>query len=145
MEKKVTGLFTLLLAALIFYGGAGVNIVTYCCNDCRSEGVAVLQESSCCEVHGHEHKQDTGISETTPSCQTEDASCDLERISFDWNSAGQYAVNLQPLVVDLLSFGISPVSLIPVVAANHLFYSDGESPPIVCPRIYLSLLTTLLI
>ena len=145
MEKKVTGLFILLLAALIFYGGAGVNIVTYCCNDCRTEGIAVLQEQSCCEVHGHEHSHAGVMPETTPACETEDACCDMERVSFDWNSSGQSVVNLQPVVVDLMSFGISIVSLVPVVANHDLLHLDGEGPPIVCPRTYLSLLTTLLI
>ena len=65
MKKTVTYLFIVFLASLIFYGGAGVNFVTYCCNDCRTEGVAVLLNDNCCEVHGH------GCCDTT----TEEASC----------------------------------------------------------------------
>ena len=47
MKKTVTYLFIVFLASLIFYGGAGVNFVTYCCNDCRTEGVAVLLNDNC--------------------------------------------------------------------------------------------------
>ena len=53
MKKAVTYLFIVFLASLIFYGGAGVNFITYCCGDCRTEGVAVLLNDNCCEVHGH--------------------------------------------------------------------------------------------
>lgn len=147
MKKKVTYLFILFLATLIFYGGAGVNLVTYCCGDCRSEGVAVLLETDCCEVHGHEHgdASDELLTGMELSCGTEDTCCDLERVSFDWNSVGLLIVNLQPVVTDLMPFSISPLSQFPLLAENKLFLNDDEAPPIVCPRIYLSLLTTLLI
>lgn len=52
MKKIVTYLFIVFLATLVFYGGAGVNLVTYCCGDCRMEGVTVLLENKCCEMHG---------------------------------------------------------------------------------------------
>lgn len=139
MRKKAAYLCILFLATLIFYGGAGVNLVTYCCGDCRSEGVAVLLEKDCCEVHGHEH------GEADVLCETEDACCDLERVSFDWNSTSQLIVNLQPVVIDLLSLGISSASLPASLPENKVFLFDDNSPPVVCPRFYLSLLTTLLI
>ena len=156
MRKKAAYLCILFLATLIFYGGAGVNLVTYCCGDCRSEGVAVLLEKDCCEVHGHEHGDANEHTEehaeanlpagtANTLCGTEDAYCDLERVSFDWNSVAQLVVNLQPVVIDLLSFGISSASLPAFLPENKLFLFADNSPPFVCPRIYLSLLTTLLI
>jgi hypothetical protein len=147
MKKKVTYLCILFLATLIFYGGAGVNLVTYCCGDCRSEGVAVLLDTDCCEVHGHEHghTDDGQFAGTHTSCGTEETCCDMERVNFDWNSISQLAINLQPVVINLLSFGISPLSLLPHLSENELFLTNDDAPPIVCPRIYLSLLTTLLI
>lgn len=149
MKKKVTYLFILLLATLVFYGGAGVNLVTYCCGDCRSEGVAVLLETDCCEVHGHEHEHGYTDGDQQAgadiSCGTEEACCDMERVNFDWNSISLLIVNLQPTVINLLSFGISPFSLLPHLSENELFLTNDDAPPIVCPRIYLSLLTTLLI
>ena len=50
MKNALTYLFVVFLAALVFYGGAGVNLVTYCCTDCSSEGVTALLESKCCDI-----------------------------------------------------------------------------------------------
>lgn len=146
MKNTVTYLFIVFLASLIFYGGAGVNFVTYCCNDCRTEGVAVLLNDNCCEVHGH-GCCDTPAEEET-SCSSgccEDDYCDLERISFDWSSANNPIVELQPVVIDLLSFSSSLALLVPVPSIKEYISQDQGGPPIVCPRIYLNLLTTLLI
>ena len=145
MKKTVTYLFIVFLASLIFYGGAGVNFVTYCCNDCRTEGVAVLLNDNCCEVHGH------GCCDTTTeeaSCSSgccEDDCCDLERISFDWSNFNNPIVELQPVMIDLLSFSSSLTSLVPVPSIKEYISQDQDGPPIVCPRIYLNLLTSLLI
>ena len=44
-----------MMAALIFYGGAGVNLISYCCNLCRSEGIEAVANDKCCEIHHHHH------------------------------------------------------------------------------------------
>lgn len=141
MKEKITYLFLLFMATLIFYGGAGVNIVTYCCNDCRAEGVAVLKEKSCCKVHGHDRPFAGAVPDCGPGCD----GCDVERVSFDWNSVHPLTLNLHPVVTDLISSAVSPLSWVPGLATTDLLRFDGKSPPAVCPRIYLSLLTTLLI
>ena len=108
MKKTVTYLFIVFLASLIFYGGAGVNFVTYCCNDCRTEGVAVLLNDNCCEVHGH------GCCDTTTeeaSCSSgccEDDCCDLERISFECFKDCQF--ELSPYQRDFAITGLFAVS-----------------------------------
>lgn len=150
MKKTVTYLFIIFLATLIFYGGAGVNLITYCCGDCRTEGVAVLLDNKCCEVHEH------GCCETTakttakahtnhPGCCEDEDCCDLQRISFDWNSFNNLIPELQPAVIDLMSFGSALASLLPVPTLKESIARDQEEPPIIPPRIYLNLLTTLLI
>lgn len=145
MKKTVTYLFVVFLASLIFYGGAGVNWVTYCCSDCRTEGVAVLLNDNCCEVHGHDCC-DTMVEETAcPSDCCDDDCCGLERISFDWSSFNIPIVQLQPVVIDLLSFNLSLTSLVPVPSIKEFITQDQDGPPIVCPRIYLNLLASLLI
>lgn len=146
MKNTVTYLFVVFLASLVFYGGAGVNFVTYCCNDCRTEGVAVLINDNCCEVHGHDCCDATADEET--SCSSgccEDDCCGLERISFDWSSSHNPIVDLQPVEIDLLPFNLSLTSLMPVPTIKEYFAQDQDNPPVVCPRVYLHLLATLLI
>ena len=73
MKKTVTYLFIVFLATLVFYGGAGVSLVTYCCGDCQTEGVTALLENKCCEMHGQAR------------CASQDGCCcDVEYVSFDW-------------------------------------------------------------
>lgn len=145
MKKAVTYLFVVFLAALVFYGGAGVNLVTYCCGDCRTEGVTALLEDKCCEIHEHEHPATAG---TDACCHTEseDEGCDVERIYFDWNTIQSSLQNLQPVVIDLASSVFSnTLSFVPDPFAKIYKEAEKEDPPILCPQIYLSLLTTLLI
>lgn len=145
MKNAVTYLFIIFLATLIFYGGAGVNLVTYCCGDCRTEGVAVLLDDNCCEVHEHSCCDTTAETTACHSGCCEDDACGLERVNFDWSSFNSPSVVLQPAVTDLLSFAFPIASLLPVPSIKEYNTQDQDGPPIVCPRIYLNLLTTLLI
>ena len=43
------------MVVLVFYGGAGINIISYCCNECRSKGIEVLQNHTCNDIHHHHH------------------------------------------------------------------------------------------
>lgn len=149
MKNTATYLFIVLLASLIFYGGAGVNLVTYCCGDCRTEGVAVLLNDNCCEVHGHSCCETNAEAEAeTSACPSDccdDDCCGLERISFEWSSFSNPIVELQPAVTDLLSFASPLSSLLLAPSIKEYIPQNQDGPPIVCPRIYLNLLTTLLI
>lgn len=116
-----------------------------CCGDCRTEGVAVLLNDNCCEVHEHSC---CGAAVEATACNSgccEDDCCGLERISFDWNSSANPVVELQPAVIDLLSFASPLASLLPIPSIKEYTAQDQDGPPVVCPRIYLNLLTTLLI
>jgi len=52
------------MVVLVFYGGAGINIISYCCNECRSKGIEVLQNHKCCNIH-HHHAGDFMFQVTT--------------------------------------------------------------------------------
>lgn len=145
MKNAVTYLFIVFLATLVFYGGAGVNLITYCCGDCRTEGVAVLLNDNCCEVHEHSCCNTTDEVAVCYSDCCEDDCCGLERISFDWSSFSNPIVELQPAMIDLLSFASPLASLLPVPSIKEYIAQDQDGPPVLCPRIYLNLLTTLLI
>lgn len=146
MKNTVTYLFIVFLAALVFYGGAGVNLITYCCGDCRTEGVTALLDNKCCEIHEHEHCTDAAR-HLSACCHTdeEESCCDVEYVSFDWNVFNGALLDLQPAVIDLMSFAVSNISLIPVPFVDRSEDIEQDSPPGIYPDIYLSLLTVLLI
>lgn len=146
MKNTVTYLFIVFLAALVFYGGAGVNLITYCCGDCRTEGVTALLDNKCCEIHEHQHCTDADKHLST-CCHPgeEDGCCDVEYVSFDWNVFHGVGFDLQPAAIDLMSLAVSNLSLIPVPFVDESGDIEQDSPPGIYPDTYLSLLTVLLI
>lgn len=146
MKNTVTYLFIVFLAALVFYGGAGVNLITYCCGDCRTEGVTALLDNKCCEIHEHQHCTDVAKHLST-CCHPgeEDGCCDVEYVSFDWNVFQGVGFDLQPAAIDLMSLAVSNLSLIPVPFVDESGDIEQDSPPGIYPDTYLSLLTVLLI
>ena len=134
MKKTVTYLFIVFLATLVFYGGAGVSLVTYCCGDCQTEGVTALLENKCCER-----------CMDRPGVQEDGCCCDVEYVSFDWNVFHGHLFNLQPVAIDLISHICSHLSLVPVPFINEAGEIERESPPGFDAGTYLSFLTVLLI
>lgn len=145
MKNTVSYLFIVFLATLVFYGGAGINLVTYCCGDCRTEGVEVLLDDKCCEIHDHDHSEAVEEKLSASGQMDEESCCNLERVSFDWNSSTLPSTQLQPAVVDLFSFGTLHASLIPSLFFSDCLFQETDRPPLVGPRVYLSLLNVLLI
>lgn len=153
VKKKLTYLFVALLAFLVFYGGAGINYISYCCDDCRSAGFEVVTSDKCCEIHEHEHDQDhnhdhvlTGTHDECSDHLCETTCCTLQRIDFEWDQSSNPIFSFQPLEIDLLSMQIPTAALLPDLELTETLFVRHDGPPlIVCPRVYLSLLTTLLI
>lgn len=78
MKKTLTSFIALTMAVLVLYGGAGINIISYCCGDCRSAGVEALIHQKCCEIHQHSHKDHTAHNKETDckvNHQAENATC----------------------------------------------------------------------
>ena len=70
--------------------------------------------------------------------------CGIERVDFDWNSVNIQVPDLQPVVHDLLFSSIfESLQIASLFADSYEIRVTG--PPVSCPRVYLSLLTTLLI
>ncbi len=142
-----------LLALLITYGGAGVNLMSYCCDDCRSEGIGVVVIDKCCEIHhhlhdttGHDHHHSSNRMDdcTEHFCETD--CCNLERISFEWDHTTHQLQDIQPVICDLLPIDLPVASLLLAMEETTTSSAEQYSPPLIhCPRGYLSLLTTLLI
>ncbi|MDR2968454.1 MAG: hypothetical protein LBV32_02475 [Tannerellaceae bacterium] len=147
MKKMFTYLFVTLMAALVFYGGAGVNVASFCCQDCRSEGLEVLAGDKCCEIHGHSHDLEHETIEHADASFTHsnEMCCRMSRISFDWGFEKVSVENPQPVMLDLLTNdGVSTISVIPLPVVKEIMPVIPKGPPLP-PRDYLSTLTTLLI
>ena len=135
------------MAALVFYGGAGINVVSFCCNDCWAAGVEAIKNDKCCEIHGHDHHdvQVAIIEHTDGAIQhSHEMCCHLRRVDFDWDTERIASLNIQPIVFDLFDLVPQSVSLVPLPVINQISTVMPTGPPL-CPRTYLSLLTTLLI
>lgn len=143
MRRTAAYIFLLFLASLIFYGGAGVNFISYCCGDCEKEGVEALLESRCCEIHGHDHDREARF-DNRIGCPNMHG-CGIERVDFDWNSANVNMPDLQPAVCDLFFLAAFNVPQGLILFVNKYTSVMRTGPPVACPRTYLSLLTTLLI
>lgn len=144
MKKNATYSLLLFLAFLIFYGGGGVNLITYCCNDCHSEGVEAVVKGKCCEIHNHTHLSVSIVDEPI-CCMQGSKGCDVQRVEFDWTNISFQSLDLQPNVIDLF-YSVIPDLLLGSVNYTVSFFSIcSTGPPIPCPRVYLSLLTMLLI
>jgi hypothetical protein len=157
------------MTALVLYGGAGINVIFYCCNQCRSTGIETLHKDNCCEIHNQTCDHNSHSSEPAKStCHSdyednghpadyvayynhynneyaEDDCCNIKRINFDWcsHSFSELEINLLPAVFNLLPYAIVDISNI-----DHLTVEIGvimpKGPP-VYPRDYLSKYTVLLI
>jgi len=168
MKRALTNTIAILMATLVFYGGAGVNMVSYCCNLCRSEGITAILDDKCCDIHHHNHSEqktsacckntcdshveeiDNGTSHTSCSLHNEYASadyCNMERISFDWfvHNSSEQETDLSPITLDLLTCYLSEISHLDIITNGGKHTPTSHGPPTVLPRDYLSILTVLLI
>ena len=92
--------------------------------------------------HGHDHSRDKLANNTVECCGMN--GCGIERVDFDWNSVNIQVPDLQPVVHDLLFSSIfESLQIASLFADSYEIRVIG--PPVSCPRVYLSLLTTLLI
>lgn len=142
MVKAITT-YTLIafLAALVFYGGGGVNFISYCCDNCRAEGMEAVAHDSCCGSHEHSCGSDSCESLNETGC------CTLTRVCFDWSQAVHPVFSFQPVVSNLTAPAALPATS-PVPGPDlvgALFPRLNGPPLLIRPRAYLSLLTTLLI
>lgn len=124
-----------LLAGLIFYGGAGVNWVTYCCDDCFEIGIQAAVSESCCETHTHDQLTLNGLH-----------NCGIERVEFEWTSfENERSLIILPFITD----GLYNLSYTYLLTDSELladgFIEEDDPASVLPPREYLALLTTLLI
>ena len=129
---------------MIFYGGSGINIASFCCNSCQSEGIKGIAEGYCKKVHHHTH-DDSEESYMDCECDAHTTHCSLTRIAYDWDSSNSSNFKCEPDSYELLKICL-PVDLaVSPQIINNITYESSTGPPYLCPRAYLSFLNTLLI
>ena len=69
MKKTFTYILSIFMAVLVFYGGAGINVISYCCKECRSAGIEALLNDKCCDIHHHNHTKTNHKHESSTSCR----------------------------------------------------------------------------
>ena len=159
------------MAALVFYGGAGINLISFCCNVCRSEGIEAIISENRCISHQHSHTHSGQLSHHVSDChknvchtcteehfacnrdeysdshgnQSDGDCCSLTRISFDWTVQHVSKQEISLVVQDL--FFHTPLTVLP--QDSHLTDTPTthipHGPPVIPPRDYLSTLRILLI
>ena len=86
---------------MIFYGGSGINIASFCCDRCQSEGIKGIAEGYCYKVHCHDY-EDSEESDTDSVCDAHKTHCALYRIIFDWDTYIISILKCEPYGFDLV-------------------------------------------
>jgi hypothetical protein len=151
MKKIFTYLLVCMMSALVFYGGAGVNVISFCCDDCRREGLTVIAKDNCCDTGKNGcAKNHTPDNTRFPHADCTDHPeegdcCSFKRIDFEWNTHNvtEWTSLLSSQTVDL------PVCRhfisLPDISEIQNEWFLHKPPPLETPEQYLSKLTTLLI
>ena len=145
MGKLGTYPMVFMIAALVFYGGSGINVASFCCTECQSAGIKGIAKGFCREIHDHGHESDSHHSASDFFEDSDEMSCFLTHIMYDWSTSNTSIINPEPAVCFLMSIA-APGGLVafsPFIEDRT--YENACGPPILCPHTYLSLLTTLLI
>jgi len=147
MKKVCIYPIAVLMAALVIYGGAGINVASFCCNDCQSAGIEGIAEGFCCEIHGHDHEdKHHAESNMDAVCDEHEMYCFLSRVTFDWDASTISFINHPERVVyDLITFDLPDHLALSSLFIHNQLFENSTGPPFLCPRAYLSLLTALLI
>ena len=148
MKKIGTYSISMLIAALIFYGGAGVNMISYCCNLCRAGGIEVVINDKCCDIHHHQHTNNKQATSPYSFHEHEAGSCcNMNRISFDLSAQSllKQEFDFKPVALQLFSCNLTGIFSANLLQDNNIIAYAPHGPPLVLPSDYLSILTVLLI
>ena len=150
MKKASHILLSLLLSILIFYGGADVNVFSFCCDECQTEkmNLAALfvgtKKYCCTSSEGATCKKET-------CCQhgSGDAQCGIDRIVFNWQPASGNQIQLRPLSIELdNSLFLSAHNVKSATDTSllyHILNRKSQIPPHLSKDEYFDLLCTLII
>jgi len=175
MKRICTYTAVFFLAAILLYGGAGLNVIHFCCDGCRISGTPLMTaKADVCAEDSHLHSHDCCGHETN-CCDSEAAVADDATVAGDATAAGVIACcshndhsgadccSFERISFDLFSQHAPKLISDPSSLCIDLFTCDlyrssflscnscevindlPNGPPLPAPRDYLSLLSILLI
>ena len=153
--KSVQRIILLIVAVTVFFTGAGVTIINYCCTSCSGQTLFMAEKHQCCSASDHSHQD--GSCRTLPSaakteanaCESStyanDTHCTASRLSIDIDASSFRPQISIPFV--WVSDAIVPILDVFVADSRHAgeLLACFSPPPDITPREYLSFIQVLII
>lgn len=155
MKKLAYRIILLIAAVTVFFTGAGVTFVNYCCSGCTVEQTLVMTKvhSCCSQKTVAEKKPSCCSSHTQVTDQTDSGECSLSgkghckasRLSADIDMSVFRPHVSSPFVWISDALPVLPVNMLSGQVETTDIYTRFESPPDIPPREYLTLIRVLII
>ena len=147
MKKIGTYSIAIIVAAFVFCGGSGVYMPSFCCDVCRSASIEGLTKGTCCESHQADHEGHLDSKAATNAVAgTYARCCFVSHVTYDWMALSTTSILKPELIVyNIITADLSNILVASSSVLNDKTYESSSGPPVLCPRAYLSFLTTLLI
>ncbi|MDR1883587.1 MAG: hypothetical protein LBR26_12520 [Prevotella sp.] len=152
MKKFGQRLVLFVVAATVFFTGAGVTIMNYCCASCSGQTLFMTEQHVCCartiEVEESpdccSHKK-AAHHDTCETSFANDTHCTASRLSIDIDPSSFRPHVSTPFVwTSNVALALAS-SILPEKGKYTDKWPHCESPPEIPPREYLSLIRTLVI
>lgn len=158
MKKTVHIFLSFLLIVSVVYGGSGINIYQFCCDECRSNGLSSITQNECCEIHHHHHlgglithyefaSEDVG--DVCKITHNHDEECSVQHLGVTWNVIKASSDFVKVMCVDL-SHNLLATNLVGSVhdvtdSASPPGISSSQKPPNLPSDAYFTFLNFLII
>jgi hypothetical protein len=121
-------------------------MASFCCDNCRSEGITGIAEDACCKIHSHDNEEiDHPESDMDSACDVYKTHCTITRIAYDWDSSNNSTFKCEPDCFKLIKVILPDNFTVYSPIIHYITSENSTGPPSLCPRAYLSFLTVLLI
>lgn len=157
MKQLLRRIILFIAAISVFTTGMGVNLVQYCCSNCKSEAnifqqhscadivaendLDVEEESFCC---GKKATQSKALSCVQDEIAEKCMKCSVTRLSIDLDSSISKP-NVSVQAVWLSTLPVSVTTLLQDKKEDLLQFLTNSDPPKISPREYLALIRILII
>lgn len=159
MKQLVTKIILVIAAVAVFFTGAGVTFIIYCCSGCDTEQTLVVTKAhtccskqmvseeghSCCASHTHYTPESNQSEAKGCSTHFDAGHCQTSRLSADIDLSVFRPQVSNPFVWISDAYPVLLSSISPDPTNDDDAYVRFESPPNIPPREYLSLMRVLII
>lgn len=152
--KSVQRIILLIVAVTVFFTGAGVTIINYCCTSCSGQTLFMTEKHQCCSASEHSHNggsccalpsEEINANACEGMAYANDTHCTTSRLSIDIDASSFRPQISIPFV--WVSDAIVPVLDVFVVDSGRAgdLLACFSPPPDITPREYLSFIQVLII